>query len=45
VAFTDAPNGIGIAALVHAADDALYLAKQAGRDCVRAAPLPVRSRV
>jgi hypothetical protein len=25
---------------VQAADDALYLAKQAGRNCVKVAPLP-----
>jgi two-component system chemotaxis family response regulator WspR len=40
VAFTGDPNGIGVAALVHAADEALYRAKQAGRNCVRTAPLP-----
>ena len=28
VAFTDTPNGIGVAALVYAADEALYRAKQ-----------------
>jgi two-component system chemotaxis family response regulator WspR len=41
VAFTDPPNGTSVAALVQAADEALYLAKQAGRNCVKAAPLPV----
>jgi two-component system cell cycle response regulator len=40
VALTDTPNGIGVAALVHAADEALYRAKQAGRNCVQLAPLP-----
>jgi two-component system chemotaxis family response regulator WspR len=45
VAFTDAPNGMSMAALVQAADEALYLAKQSGRNCVKVAPLPVRSQV
>jgi two-component system chemotaxis family response regulator WspR len=40
VAFTDTPNEIGVAALVQAADQALYLAKQTGRNCVRFSPTP-----
>ena len=40
VAFTDTPNRTTVGALVHAADEALYLAKQAGRNCVQVAPLP-----
>jgi two-component system, chemotaxis family, response regulator WspR len=40
VAFSDAPNRIDVAALVNAADEALYRAKQAGRNCVRVAPSP-----
>jgi two-component system chemotaxis family response regulator WspR len=40
VAFADTPNGIGVAALVQAADEALYRAKQAGRNCVQVAPPP-----
>jgi two-component system, chemotaxis family, response regulator WspR len=40
VAFTDNPNRTTVGALVHAADEALYLAKQAGRNCVQVAPLP-----
>ncbi len=40
VAFTGTPNGISVAALVHAADEALYLAKQTGRNCVQVAQLP-----
>jgi GGDEF domain-containing protein len=40
VAFSDAPNRIDVASLVHAADEALYCAKQAGRNCVQVAPLP-----
>ena len=31
--------GVTVASLVHAADEALYLAKEAGRNCVRVAPL------
>jgi len=38
VAFTDTPNGTTVAALVQAADEALYLAKQTGRNCVQVAP-------
>jgi PleD family two-component response regulator len=41
VAFTDTPSGISVAALVQAADQALYFAKQIGRNCVKVAPLPV----
>jgi two-component system chemotaxis family response regulator WspR len=40
VAFTDTPNKTSVAALVQAADEALYLAKQTGRNCVQVAPLP-----
>ena len=40
VAFSDASNGSDVAALVHAADEALYRAKQAGRNCVQVAPSP-----
>jgi two-component system chemotaxis family response regulator WspR len=40
VAFTDTPNGLSVAALVQAADGALYVAKQTGRNCVQVAPLP-----
>jgi len=40
IACTETSNGAGVAALVHAADEALYLAKQAGRNCVQVAPLP-----
>jgi two-component system chemotaxis family response regulator WspR len=35
VASTGASAGVTVAALVHAADDALYLAKEAGRNCVQ----------
>jgi len=38
VACADSPNETSVAALVQAADKALYLAKQAGRNCVRIAP-------
>jgi two-component system, chemotaxis family, response regulator WspR len=40
VAITDTPSEISVAELVQVADEALYLAKQAGRNCVRVAPLP-----
>ncbi len=40
VASTGAPNGTGVAALVQAADEALYRAKQARRNCVQLAPAP-----
>ena len=39
IASTGAAAGVTVAALVHAADEALYLAKEAGRNCVRVAPL------
>jgi two-component system chemotaxis family response regulator WspR len=41
VAFTDASKGTSVANLVQAADGALYLAKQNGRNCVRIAPTTV----
>jgi two-component system chemotaxis family response regulator WspR len=37
VASTDTLNGISVAALMQAADEALYLAKQAGRNCFEVA--------
>lgn len=40
VACFGTPNGTGVTALVQAADEALYRAKQAGRNCVQYAPLP-----
>jgi two-component system chemotaxis family response regulator WspR len=41
VAIADTSNRIGIASLVRAADEALYLAKQTGRNCVKLGTLPV----
>jgi two-component system cell cycle response regulator len=38
VAFTDTSNGTRVAVLVQAADEALYSAKQAGRNCIKVAP-------
>jgi two-component system chemotaxis family response regulator WspR len=38
VACFGTPNAAGVAALVQAADEALYRAKQAGRNCVQYAP-------
>lgn len=40
IAFISASNRASVAALVHAADEALYLAKQSGRNCVQVAQLP-----
>jgi two-component system chemotaxis family response regulator WspR len=40
VAFTDHPCEISVPVLVQAADDALYLAKHTGRNCVQSAPSP-----
>lgn len=40
VACTGASSGVTVTALVNAADEALYRAKQAGRNCVQVAPLP-----
>jgi diguanylate cyclase (GGDEF)-like protein len=38
VAFTDTSNRTSVAVLVQAADEALYSAKQAGRNCIKVAP-------
>jgi two-component system, chemotaxis family, response regulator WspR len=38
VACAEVPKQASVEALVHAADEALYLAKQAGRNCVQIAP-------
>jgi diguanylate cyclase (GGDEF)-like protein len=35
VAITDTPNEISVTALVQSADQALYLAKKAGRNCIK----------
>jgi two-component system chemotaxis family response regulator WspR len=40
VAISDTPRGNSVASLVQAADEALYLAKQAGRNCVTLATSP-----
>jgi len=45
VASIDTANLITVEALVHAADEALYLAKEKGRNCVQVAPLPVLGRM
>jgi two-component system chemotaxis family response regulator WspR len=45
VACTEAPMVISVSALVHAADEALYLAKQTGRNCVQIAPVPASTMI
>ena len=40
VAISDTPSGNSVASLVQAADEALYLAKQTGRNCVKLATSP-----